>query len=97
MRGILTKEIETKAIEILKVKNFTQRELRLMAYMQYVMVNDQKIDIRKITKEEREILSKWRAHKWIEGGASGLAITKEFWDAMSEILWLGYVAYNDAP
>lgn len=110
MRGQLTAEIKAKAVEMLnrandrpnmkrtasiKVRNFTQDELRLMAYVQYVMVNDQKLDPRKINQKERKILARWRERGWIEGGASGLAMTKEFWDAMSEILWLGYVAYRD--
>ena len=34
----------------------------------------------------------WRKKGWIEGGVEGLRITKEFWDAINEILWLGYVA-----
>lgn len=40
------------------------------------------------------ILSTWRAKDYIEGGVSGLAITKEFWDAICELVWLGYVVGN---
>jgi len=90
MRGKLTDDISKKATELLGI-DITVRELRLMPYIQYVMMNDQRIEPRKINKEEREILSKWRDKKWIEGGASGLTITKTFWDAINEILWLGYV------
>lgn len=65
-----------------------------MPYIQFVMMNEQRIDPRKINEKERDILSGWRARGWIEGGASELSVTKEFWDAMSEILWLGYVAHG---
>ncbi len=89
-RGVLTKEIKQISKKLLGY-NITQTELRLMAYVQYVMVNEQRIDIRKINDKEREILSIWRDKEYIEGGASGLAITKEFWDAICECVWLGYV------
>lgn len=45
----------------------------------------------KINQEEREILSKWRKAGHIEGGASGLAITKEFWNICSELVFTAYV------
>ena len=62
-----------------------------MVYVQYVMCNEQRIDPGRINQKERKVLSVWRDKKYIEGGASGLAITKEFWDAICELVWLGYV------
>lgn len=96
MRGHLTEQITKRAIELLNVESFTQKELRLMPYIQYEMMNNQRIDPNKINAEEREILSEWRKRGWIDGGASGLSITKEFWDAMNEILWMGYVNHQSA-
>ena len=69
----------------------TREELRLMAYVQYVMMNAQKLDPAKVSQEERDVLAKWREKEYMEGGASGMAITKDFWDAMCELLFLGYV------
>ena len=69
----------------------TIRELRLLPYIQSCMMNEQKICPSKINEEERDILSKWRKEGHIEGGATGLAITKEFWDGMNEILFWSYV------
>lgn len=89
-RGVLTKEIKVTSKKLLGYA-ITQKELRLMVYVQYVMCNEQVIDVRRINNEERKILSTWRTKKFIEGGASGLAITKEFWDAICELIWLGYV------
>lgn len=65
-----------------------------MPYVHYVMMNEQKLDPRKINQEERLILQKWKEEGHIEGGACGLAITKEFWDAMNAILFETYVAYD---
>lgn len=94
MRGALTQSIKDKSKELLGYE-IGVRELRLMAYAQYVMMNEQRIDPNKINQEERGILSKWRAAGHMEGGASGMAITKEFWNALCEILWLGYVAHEE--
>ncbi len=89
-RGQLTDRIKKKSKELLGYE-INQTELRLMPYIQYVMVNEQRIDINHINEEEREILSKWRKSKHIEGGASSLQITKEFWDIICEIVRLGHV------
>lgn len=90
MREAITSDIQTVAQLHLKRK-ITRTELRLMAYAQYVMMNEQRIDPRKCNEEDRKVLRKWREEGHIEGGASGLAITREFWDAMCSILWFGYV------
>ena len=90
MRGMLTEEIINQATELLG-HPITQRELRLIPYIQYIMVNDQRIAPAKISAEERNILSSWRKLGYIEGGAGGMKISKLFWDAISEIMWLSYV------
>ena len=90
MRGSLTPKIQEITKKYLK-REISQTELRLLPYIQYVMMNEQRLDIRKINSEEREILKKWKEEDWREGGASGLSICKEFWDFMSEVLWEGYV------
>jgi hypothetical protein len=90
MRGRLTSEIQTVA-HLHLGRKISTAELRLMAYTQYVMMNEQRIDPRKCNQDDREVLSKWREEGHIDGGASGLAITREFWDAICAILWFGYV------
>ena len=62
-----------------------------MAYVQYVMMNEQRLDPRKCNGDDRRVLQLWKDEGHIEGGASGLAITREFWDAMAAILWFAYV------
>jgi len=90
-RGMITDEIKLKANELLGIEDLTTEALRLMPYIQYVMVNDQRIDPNRINQKERKILSEWREIGWIEGGAGGLAISKDFWDAINELIWIGYV------
>ena len=93
-RGVLTDRIKTKSKELLG-HEITQTELRLMAYAQYVMVNSQKIDPGTCNQADRNVLSKWRKEKHIEGGASGMQMTKEFWDVICELVFLGYVDLYD--
>ena len=96
-RGQLTDRIIKKSEELLGYA-IPQQELRLMAYVQCVIVNAQlisssslHIDIATINNDERKILSKWRKTGHIKGGASQMSITKEFWDAICELVFLGYV------
>jgi len=89
-RGQLTDRIKDWSKELLGYE-ITQMELRFLPYIQYVMVNNQKIDPVKINADERSMLSFWRNKGYIEGGVSGLKITKEFWDIINELIFLGYV------
>lgn len=89
-RGQLTARIKQRSRELLGYE-VDVIELRLMPYIQYVMVNDQRIDICKVNPGERAILSKWRAAGYIDGGAGGVGITREFWDIICDLCFLGYV------
>jgi len=89
-RGVLTERVNAIAKERIG-REISKEELRLIPYIQYVMVNEQRLDIGRVNSLEREILAKWRTEDFIEGGASGLMITKEFWDFMCEILFEAYV------
>ena len=90
MRGKLNEEAQKLAKKHFG-REITTTELRLMPYVQYVMMNSQAIDPLKINQDERDILSTWRKEEHIEGGVSGLSITREFWDAMNDILFETYV------
>lgn len=93
-RGKLTDKVNQCAIATLG-RPITQRELRLMPYVQHVMLNEQRLDPRKVSVAERDILKDWHDEGWIEGGAAGMAMSKVFWDALCEILWLAYVDYEE--
>jgi len=90
MRGQLTEGIQELAKGFLG-REITIRELRLYPYLDYVMKNDQKIEPIHINGEERKILRKLKEENHIEGGASGLSMTKEFYDYINQVLWFSYV------
>ncbi len=89
-RGCVTDRIKEKSRELLGYEISTT-ELRLMPYVMYILQNNQKIQPQRCNQDDRNILSKWKTAGHAEGGASGLAITKQFWDIMCEIVFLGYV------
>lgn len=89
-RGQLTQRIKDKSKELLGYE-IDQQELRLMPYVMTVMMNEQRIDPNKIAGYERPILKKWRDAGHIEGGASGLNISENFWHILCQIIFLGYV------
>ncbi len=95
MRGQVTEPVAKKAYELLGIQNISTNELRLMPYIQYTMVNSQKLDISRINQEDRDILSRWRKKEWLRGGASEMEISKKFWNSISEIIFLAYVDYED--
>lgn len=91
MRGKLTDKVQDVAEKVLGRPLNSIAELRLLPYLDYLMKNTQKIDPRKINQEERDILSELRKEGHISGGAVGLQITKEFYDAIQQIIWQAYV------
>lgn len=93
-RGQLTDRIKQKSIELLGYE-ITQTELRLMVYMQYVMVNEQRIERNRVNSEELDIILKWSEKGYVRDYFK-LSITKTFWDIMSEIVYLGYVDLKEA-
>ena len=94
-RGMLTEKVQHEAMAVLGRELISVRELRLMPYVQFVMINNQRLEPNKVSAEERGVLQKWREEGYIEGGAGGLAITREFWDAINHILWFSYVDYGE--
>ena len=54
-------------------------------------MNEQQIKPEHCNRDDRDILRKWRNAGHIKGGASGLYITRKFWEIICEIVYLGYV------
>jgi len=90
MRGALNDKIQELAKAFLG-REITVRELRLYPYFDYVMKNNQKLDPRLINQEEREIFAVLKKEKHLDGGMTGLRMTKEFYDYINQVLWYGYV------
>lgn len=85
-RGMLTEEIREKyGIE-------TTKELRLIPYFQYLLVNHMPVDVSKVDSEERKILKRWQDEGKITFSCSeSVTATKEFWDWINDVLWDSYV------
>ena len=66
-----------------------------MPYIQYCLMNTQRIDFDKISREEHRILDAWEEEGKIKYGLLYLVCSREFWDLMSEVLWLAYVEYEN--
>jgi len=90
MRGVLTKQVQEIAKKHIG-RDITQLELRLLPYVQFLMMNEQKLDPQKINGEERQIWIAWKKAGYCEGGMTGMAVTKKFWDFMCEVLFQSYV------
>jgi len=95
-RGVLTDELQKLAQDFLG-RQITTTELRLYPYLDYVMKNNQRLDPQKCNDDDRRVLATLRQEGHISGGASGLSMTKEFYDYINQVLWYGYVvgAYNE--
>jgi len=70
-------------------------ELRLMPYLQHIMVNNQKFDYHRLCKHEIAIIEHWDELDWISMvDPDQIWISKYFWDFISEAMWLAYVNYR---
>jgi hypothetical protein len=91
MRGAMTEKIDTISISMIHRK-ISQKELRLMPYIQYVLENEQTIDIRRINQVEKQILDSWSGEGFLIGDyLDKVVVTKEFWNLICEVIWESYV------
>ena len=90
MRGCLTEEIK-KLGRMKGVEVETTAALRLLPYIHYCLMNTMPLDPNKMNQEDREALKVWKDKGWLEGGASGLKVTRQFWNGMNHLLWFSYV------
>lgn len=93
-RGTFTDEAKAKMEKFLG-REASQAELWLYPYLQFQMMNEQRIDPARLNPEDRKILSKLHKEGHIKGGTSGLVMTREFWDFINDILFDTYVAYRE--
>ena len=95
-RGALTDKVQRIANSFLK-RNMTLSELRLIPYIHFVMTNSQKLDNRKISDTEREILKMWQDAGYAKHGnkPEDIRVTKQFWNFMCDVLFCSYVDYKE--
>jgi len=91
-RGVITKRIQKKSKTLLGYK-IESKEFELMGYMQYIMMNDQHLEPTKLSVTDIPIVKRWTDKKYISFTDNNkyVQITKEFWDIINELLYLGYV------
>jgi hypothetical protein len=88
-RGELTRRVDDKAKELLG-RSITLPELRLMPYVHYEAMNSHRLNQRKVNDEEWKIIAQWELAGYITT-REFMTITKKFYDALYEILYLAYV------
>lgn len=89
-RGMITDQIKEKY-------NMSPVELRLIPYVQYLLVNQMAVDPLKISSEERNALINWRNKGYLTFSMRmPLTVSKQFWDLMNEFLWDCYVIHLEA-
>jgi hypothetical protein len=90
-RGVLTEEIQKKSKELLGY-DLIENELRLMPYIQYIVTNEKRIYRENLNALDKAILEFWIEKGYISCDLNyHIEITKSFWDAICEILYIGYV------
>ena len=89
IRGALTKEVKAVSKKLLGY-SITLQELGLIPYVQYVLLNDRRIEREKVNIEESHILETWETKGFLETSYP-MTVSKKFWNAMCEILFLSYV------
>ncbi len=87
-RGMWTEKYKEKY----GLENVT--ELRLIPYLQYLILNQMPVDPNKIDHEERQILTKWRQEGKIDYSMThACKCIRSFWDWMNDVLWESYALH----
>lgn len=71
-------------------------ELRILPYLQYLLINRLPIDPAKITPTEHECLIRWRNEGRITFSMTRFpTCTEDFWLWMNRVLWESYAAHPE--
>lgn len=95
MRGMLTDEVQAKAVEFFGTE-ITTRELRLLPYLDYKIKNTKSLNRNLLSVAEAAIVDRWFKAGYLVGTYARFDVTKNFYNAMQELLWLAYVK-EDLP
>lgn len=69
--------------------------IRLLPYIQYVLMNEQMFDRSKITLEGKAIIQELKAKGCLIDYKGRIRCTLEFWTVLNEVLYLAYVDYEE--
>jgi len=90
-RGKLTPHIAYIANKTLNLKSFGTTHLRLLPYIHYCVINHQNLDNTKLSDEEQDIITQWKAHRHIVQIGNRITVSRKFYNAMNDLIWLGYI------
>ena len=90
MRGTITENIRT-ICEKHNIEEINETQLRLLPYIQYLIINHMGLEPLKINSDERGYIIKWKDKGYLQGGMRGFEISKQFWDFINDCLWESYV------
>ena len=88
-RGILTEEIKALSKELIGYE-MCVKELRLMPYIQFCLMNSESININKVNSEERTILMKLIKAGHIKSPSSCLMVSSTYYDIICKIMKVAY-------
>jgi len=94
-RGALTRRVADMSKKTLGYE-ITLTELRLMPYIQYRAMNERTISWPQVNDDETSVLRQWEDKGFLKIDTNTarnprFTLTKKFYDALSEILYLAYV------
>ncbi|HIY83871.1 hypothetical protein [Rubneribacter sp.] len=95
LRGCLTDELAEKyRMRLGTGYPMTRTELRLIPYLHYLVVNRKRIEMEKIDHNEYAAMSVWICRGWLlDYPGKPVAVSKEFWDTMCDVLWDAYALH----
>lgn len=90
-RGRISDDVQKLAKEFLG-REITDRELRLYPYIDYILKNWQKWSEPNINLEEHQIIVKLIMEGHVKVKEEKIYVSKDFYDFISQVLWLSYVS-----
>ena len=88
-RGVLTDKVKKVSKEQFGYE-INVRQLRLLPYLQYCLINNQRMDNRHLNTEECDILDAWVMEGFIIDWHDVPEISKKFYHIICEMLLISY-------
>lgn len=72
-----------------------RKNIRLLPYIQYVLMNEQVFDISKITLQENAIIQELKSKGCLIDHKGRIRCTLDFWTVLNDVLYLAYVDHEE--
>ena len=93
-RGKLTDYIKTESSKF-NGNPISLAELKLIPYVVDCLLNNRLVNIRHISPADITIINVWKSLGYVDYTQTKFTVTKQFWDFMTQMLWMGYVNNNN--